>query len=176
MKKDCNALWQAFSCRTGFFPSGLGICAILYFKSQCTLNVLVHYDFYLLTLPYTSTYSTNIHTRHYIYVLNQAICRSFKASGNFAINVQLKTFFALQYLLAWMYTIYYTIPTWRRPRPSQGPLNVVDLPQSELLARPTLTIKATHSFSRRRRAGQDRATVRRPDDPAIRDKSLLNLV
>ena len=37
-----------------------------------------------------------------------------------------------------------------RPRPSQGPLNVVDLPQSELLARPTLTIKATHSFSRRR--------------------------
>ena len=55
-----------------------------------------------------------------------------------------------------------------RPRPSQGPLNVVDLPQSELLARPTLTIKATHSFSRRR------ATARRPDDPAIRDKSLLN--
>ena len=139
----------------GFFPSGLGICTILYFKSQCTLNVLVHYDFYLLTLPYTSTYYRLTYTLGTTFnVLNQAICRSFKASGNFAINVQLKTFFALQYLLAWMYTIYYTIPTWRRPRPSQGPLNVVDLPQSELLARPTLTIKATHSFSRRRRAGQ----------------------
>ena len=63
-----------------------------------------------------------------------------------------------------------------RPRPSQGPLNVVDLPQSELLARPTLTIKATHSFSRRRTRRPSRATVRRPDDPAIRDKSLPNLV
>ena len=161
----------------GFFPSGLGICTILYFKSQCTLNVLVHYDFYLLTLPYTSTYSTNIHTRHYIYVLNQAICRSFKASGNFAINVQLKTFFALLCLLTCLDVHFYIHYSYMaRPRPSQGPLNVVDLPQSELLARPTLTIKATHSFSRRRSRRPSRATVRRPDDPAIRDKSLLNLV
>ena len=33
--------------------------------------------------------------------------------------------------------------SWKQ---GQGPLNVVDLPQSELLARPTLTIKATHSL------------------------------